>query len=72
MNLFASMSPLQVTLLEVASPLLAIILVLLVAKFRHLSWRENLGLILPRPSQATGSVILPMLMHIAWNLYAVW
>jgi membrane protease YdiL (CAAX protease family) len=30
------------------------------------------GLMLGFARRQTGSVILPILMHIAWNLYAVW
>jgi len=64
MDIFASMSPLQATLLKVAFPLVAIILVLLIAKYRRLSWRENLGLILPRPSQAA----LWLALYLGWML----
>jgi len=30
------------------------------------------GLLLGFARRQTGSVIVPILMHIAWNLYAVW
>jgi membrane protease YdiL (CAAX protease family) len=64
MDIFASMPPLQATLFKVASPLLAIILVLLVAKRRRLSWRENLGLFPPRPGQAA----LWLALYLGWML----
>jgi membrane protease YdiL (CAAX protease family) len=64
MDVYYTLSPLQATLLKVIAPLVAIILILLVARHRRLSWRENLGLILPRPGQAA----LWLAIYLGWML----
>lgn len=64
MDIFASMPPLQASLLKVALPLLAIGIVVLNLKRRGHSLREYLGLIPPRASQ----VILWMALYLGWML----
>jgi membrane protease YdiL (CAAX protease family) len=72
MNFFASLPPLQATLLKVAFPLIAIVAVLLVAKHRRLSLRENLGLIPPRPAQAALWLAIYLAWMLATNLIMDW
>lgn len=64
MDIFASMPPLQASLLKVAFPLLAIGIIALGVKRRGLSWRENIGMIPPRASQ----VALWMTIYLGWML----
>lgn len=64
MDIFASMPPLQASLLKVALPLLAIVIVILGVKLRGYSLLEVLGLFPPRVSQ----VALWMAIYLGWML----
>jgi membrane protease YdiL (CAAX protease family) len=64
MDIFASMPPLQASLLKVGMPLLAIVVVILGVKLRGYSLRETLGLFPPRVSQ----VAVWMAVYLGWML----